>query len=233
MSGFTIDLIILAIIGFCTWQGYRKGLILSVCSVLIVIIASWGAGSIAASFADEAAEAVAPVLSWMPDVQIDEAIKEVTNSYSSDITDTDIIAKISTSAFGKIGMNKAITEALTEKVLTMIKNTEADVRESIANVFLYAVAYFLLLLFSFIVLFAALSLLAHFLSSIFKLPVLNLIDKFGGIAVGLIFGLLIMAVVGWSCRFAGIFVSTTFIEKSGLLKFFMNFNILSGMLNIK
>ena len=56
MTSVLIDLLLVGVVAFCVWQGFRKGLILSVCGILIIFIAAFLAGKVAESYARPVSE---------------------------------------------------------------------------------------------------------------------------------------------------------------------------------
>lgn len=226
-----LNLAVLLVLAFCVWQGYRKGLILSVCSVVIVFISAYAAGQIASHYAESAVDSLAPVLNWLPDVKIDEAIDEVARGLGpvAEIADKAVLREIADTAFDKIGITGAYRDILSAKAMASL-NTETTIRQAIETQFLYGISYLILCVFSFLILFIVLTLLMHFLSALFKLPVLGLVDKIGGCALGLAAGVLILCFVGWIMQFIGVFLPPDLIL-SGLLRNFMNLKLLDGLLN--
>jgi uncharacterized membrane protein required for colicin V production len=239
MAAFAVSLAVLLVLGFSTWQGYRKGLILTVCGVLVIIISAFAGGRIAAAYADKAASSVAPVRSWLPDDKIEEAAAEVLKGASqlSQVTDTKTLREVARLSFEKIGITGPIIDNLVEKALDGLKSDELGIRESISYTFLYSVSYLVLCVFGFLVVFVVLTLLVNFIAAVFKFPVFNLlvvklVDKIGGALLGLLFGVLIMCVVGWAMHFVGVFLPPDIFEASGLLKYFMNAKLLTGLLTV-
>jgi uncharacterized membrane protein required for colicin V production len=237
VSSLAVNLAVLLVLGFSAWQGYRKGLILSVCSVVIVFISAFAGGRIAVAYAEKASVSVAPVLNWLPDEKIEEASAEITKGvgHLSTITDQSTLRDITVLSFEKIGITGPIVEKLTERVFNEMKVPEHGIRESIANTFLYSVCYLILCIFGFLVVFIVLTLLVNFIAAVFRFPVFNhiavrLVDKIGGGLLGFFFGVLIMCVVGWAMHFIGVFLPADIFESSALLAYFMNAKLLFAQL---
>jgi uncharacterized membrane protein required for colicin V production len=110
---------------------------------------------------------------------------------------------------------------------------DQTVHESISLTVLYVAAYALICLFAFILFMVGFTLLIHFIAAVFKLPMLNLIDKIGGTAAGLVYGLLILSAVGWAVRYLGIIASPELVENTRILSFFINNNMLAKLLSLK
>ena len=63
MIGLIIDIVLIAIVVFCAWRGFRAGLITSIIGVVAVVVAIYGANLIAATYSGEP---VKYVLEWHP-----------------------------------------------------------------------------------------------------------------------------------------------------------------------
>ena len=48
-----IDLILIAIVAFCAWNGYRKGFIMGISGILALIVAFYGAQIVADTYSQE------------------------------------------------------------------------------------------------------------------------------------------------------------------------------------
>lgn len=231
MTGFLIDLLLIAALAFCVWQGYRKGLILTVAGVLIIFISAFLAGKTADAYARPVSEKLYPIMSWLADDAIDEATRG--KGRINEMTEIKEIAAVAEKVFENIGVAGVEIEKMVDRVLLELTETQQSVQETIAMTVLYVVAYALLCLFSFILFMVGLTLLIHFLAAVFKLPVLNLIDKIGGSAAGALYGLLILCAVGWAVRYLGIIAGPELVEKTTILKLFVNHNMLAGLLSFK
>ena len=230
MTSVLIDLLLVGVVAFCVWQGFRKGLILSVCGILIIFIAAFLAGKVAESYARPVSEQLVPIMSWIADDAIDEAAKG--KGRVNEITDKETIAEIARDAYKSLGISSTEVNKMAEKALSTLETSELTVRESIARTLLFGVAYALLCILGFLIFMLGLTLLMHFLAAIFKLPVLNLVDTIGGTAVGLFYGILILCAVGWGARFLGIVISPEILDKTVILKLFVNHNMLAGMFDL-
>ena len=231
MTGFLFDLLLVAALAFCVWQGYRKGLILTVAGVLVIFIAAFLAGKTAAAYAEPVSEKLYPIMSWMADDAIDNAARGM--GRINELTDRAQIAAVAQRAFESLGISGLEADSMVDRVLASLGGAEQTVQETIGKAVLYMAAYALLCLFSFILFMVGLTLLIHFLAAVFKLPMLHLVDKIGGAAAGALFGILILCAVGWAVRYLGIIAGPELVESTTILKFFVNHNMLAGLLTFK
>jgi uncharacterized membrane protein required for colicin V production len=231
MTGFFLDLLMVAILAFCIWQGFRKGLILTVAGVLIIFLSAFLAGKAAAAYAEPVAERLYPIMSWVADDAIDEATRG--RGRVDEMSDRREIAEVARKTFEALGISEHETDTLVDRILASLAASDQTVREIISSNVLFVAAYALICLFAFILFMVGLTLLIHFLAAVFKLPVLNLIDKIGGPVVGLFYGLLIMCAVGWAVRYLGIIASPELVEDTTILRYFVNNNMLASNLSLK
>ena len=231
MTGFLIDLLLIAGLALCVWQGFRKGLILTVAGVLVIFLSAFLAGKAAAAYAQPVSEKLYPIMSWVADDAIDEASRG--KGRINEITDVKEIAAIAGRTFEVLGISDSEIGEMIDRVLLSLAETEQTVQETISLTVLYMAVYALLCLFSFILFMVGLTLLIHFLAAVFKLPVLNLIDKIGGSVAGAVFGVLILCAVGWAVRYLGLIAGPELVENTTVLKLFVNHNMLASLLSFK
>jgi uncharacterized membrane protein required for colicin V production len=231
MTGFLLDVLLMAVLAFCVWQGFRKGLILTVAGVLIIFLSAFLAGKAAGAYAHTVSERLYPIMSWLADDAIDEATRG--RGRVNEITDRLEIADIARGTFESLGISDLETSAMVDRVLSTLSDTEQTVHETISLTVLYVASYALICLFAFILFMVGFTLLIHFLAAVFKLPILNLVDKIGGVAAGIFYGLLILSALGWVVRYLGIIAGPELVEDTRLLSFFVNNNMLAHLLSLR
>jgi uncharacterized membrane protein required for colicin V production len=231
LTGLLLDLLLLAALAFCIWQGFRKGLILTVAGVLIIFVSAFFAGNVAAAYAQPVSERLYPIMSWLADDAIDEATRG--RGRVNEITDVREIEDVSRRTFEVLGISDHEIMALVDRVISSRSIANQTVHEAISLTVLYVASYALICLFAFILFMVGFTLLIHFIAAVFKLPMLNLIDKIGGTAAGLVYGLLILSAVGWAVRYLGIIASPELVENTRILSFFVNNNMLARLLSLK
>ncbi len=229
LTHLVLDLLVLMVLGFCVWQGYRKGLILTVAGLLILVIAVWGGAKVADRFADSVVEKVNPILNWVSDEATEQAIRE--HGRDGNTKNEKTIKEIAVDAFASLGVVDQETDTLAERVITTMKTTGLSLRESIANTFIRTVCWVILFIFGFAIVTLLLTLLAHFISMLFNLPGLKLVDTVGGMVSGLIYGLIILFAIGWIMRFLGILIPKDLVDGTFFLRFFVYSNPLTSVLS--
>ena len=218
MLPIVYDLIILAVLGFFLWRGWRKGLILSLCGLVVVILSLIGANFIADTAAPPVAKALQPKLAAV----IEENVNDYMTTHYDDldpVSPFDALRKMGgiyawcadsvEDTVSKIGRDLDLSE--------MFSIAANRVAERLAHRILFAIA--------FVVLFVLLTLLLHALDLVAKLPGLHFCNGLGGGLIGLVKGILVLFVVvtvlGISSR--SLFYPEV-VEKTYLCKLLVEFN---------
>ena len=220
-----IDIAILLIIAFCTWNGYKKGLIMTFLGVVVLFVSISGAKIIAGRYTDKVAESVAPILGWVTDDAVDNALADA--AYAGNASDSENVVQ---SAFTALGIHSGELDRLSEMVGDWMEDTKDSMRAGVASVFLRLAAYIILFVFSYIVITMLFMLLTQLVASLFNIPPLKLLDSIGGLVLGVVFGCVIMFFAGWVLRFTGLFITPEVLQKTLLAKFFMTANPLAALL---
>lgn len=231
MNYIIYDLIIAAVLLFFVWLGYKKGLVLTLCSLLAVFVALIGASILSNALAEPAAKAVEPIVA----ARIQESLSEAIKSTEFVAADGGVAQSPEEIALaGVIGHLKE-TELFQGFVDTFQKAVDAGVAEvtanaaqslahfvavQIARTVIFAVAFFAILI--------AWWFLSHTLDLVAKLPVLSTVNAWGGGAVGLVKGALVVYIAVWLFRDS--YIPPEAVEGSYLLKFFSTVSPLSFFL---
>ena len=241
MSYIIYDLIILAVlIVFALW-GRRKGLVLSLCSLVATLVAFVGALLLANLAAPAVANALEPRIATVIESRLEESAKE--NGYTGAVIQGEISLDGVLDALDKLedlGLPESITGAIrdaaekgAERLTGAIQGaTEQSIREvltdvarSIAAEIAKAVAFVVVFLVGFVLILVVWGILSHTLDLVTKLPILNTLNKAGGLVIGALRGAIFLFVCAWVIRHLGSsLISAEAVEKTYLMRFFMTVN---------
>jgi len=215
MPYILFDIAILAILALFLWRGAKKGLVLSLCGLIAVIVAFVGAGLLADALAPRVAESLAPRFTAVIQEQMDSVLG---STYSPDLTDPSIIDQLlevmNNAGFYSDFMKDALDSGA----------TGPQFAKAVGDAIAQSVAYAVLFLVGFVVLLILWTLLSHALDLVTKLPGLNFLNKTGGALLGLVKGAILLFVAAWALRFSNGLIPQEAIEQTWLLKFFMTTN---------
>ena len=219
MNYIIYDVIIAAVLLFFVWLGYRKGLVLTLCSLLAVFVALIGASILSNALAEPAAKVVEPLVS----AHIQQIVDDCTSvgvSSTGEVADhapaPPLYVLLEMLEDSKLYHNlsrafqAAVDEGVAEVTANAIQALARYAAVQIARIVIFAVAFIAVLIAWFF--------LSHALDLVAKLPVLSTLNRWGGAAAGLVKGALVLFILCWLLRDSCI--PREAVEHSILLKFF-------------
>lgn len=215
MAPIIYDLLILAVLALFVWLGWRKGLILSLCGLIVVILALVGANFLADTVAPPVAKAIQPKLAEV----IEERITDYAASHYDDLqpaTPWDALRDMGgIYAWCADSVEDAITQVSGHWDLSEMCAVAANkVAQQLAHHIIFAV--------SFVLLFVLLTLILHALDLVAKLPGLHFCNGLGGGIIGLVKGVLVLFVVVGVLRIvSGKLVTPDVVAQTYLFKLFV------------
>ena len=231
MNYIIYDLIIAAVLLFFVWLGYRKGLVLTLCSLLAVFVALIGASFLSDVLAEPVAKAIEPAI-------VRSIHNTVTSYYQRSPAETssedeeawlaqlpleEVLEPLRESRFFQ-GFADAFRQAVDERASELITHAARElahyVAVQLARTVIFAVAFFAILI--------AWWFLSHTLDLVARLPVLSTVNAWGGGAVGLVKGALIVFIAVWLLRDS--YIPRPALEHTWLLKYFATVNPLAFFL---
>lgn len=217
-----IDLVLIAIVAFCAWNGYRKGFIMGISGILALVIAFYGAQIVADTYSQEFTSMLKPFVSGI----VDGAVADVQEENSQQYSDNDVYG-VTYDALGNIGVLKSAAEDIAQEISERVERTGQTMREEIVNVLCSKIAYVLTAVVVFLLILIVFTILANILNLAFKMPGLESINEiFGGI-FGFAKGAVIIVAIAWVMRYLGVLIDEDIINKTILLEWLMEHNLVT------
>lgn len=223
MTFLIFDLIILALLIFFAIRGARRGLVLTLLSLVSVLVAFVGALLISNFCAK-------PVAQWLqPSIEphVQSAVESALPDYlEGEVLSTDKLLALLDENNLPLGLNEVLADFLREHTLSPDLDALTDnIVSVLAEKVSLAIVYVALFLISFVLILILWKLLSHALDLVARLPGLNTLNKLGGFLLGALRCAILLFVAGWLLRMLGNnLISAEVIESSYLLRFFMTFN---------
>jgi uncharacterized membrane protein required for colicin V production len=180
-----IDIIAAAVLLGFTVYGARRGLFRALAGLLIVAAALIGARAAAETLVPPVMDLSRPLIQRHVEKELDRALGDQIEVSMPEEPEA---------LLALLGVDEARLEELAGQVRRTIQETGATILAAVAESLAEPVLYSLLFLLAFLLLTAALRLAARLLDLALKLPVLHGANALGGAAVGLLEGLVVLAV---------------------------------------
>ena len=221
MTYFIYDAAVLAVLLLFVWLGYRKGLVLTLCSLLAVFVAFIGASILSNALAEPVAKAIEPVVA--------SSIHDTVTSYyqrspaeNTSTEEDDWLAQLPIDELLEpLKESKAFqgfADAFQKAVDDGVADAAAHAAQALAHFMAVQIARTVIFAVAFIAVLIAWSILSHTLDLVAHLPVLYTANRWGGGAVGLVKGALVLFILCWLLRDSCI--PREAVEHSILLKLF-------------
>ena len=232
MPYFVYDLAILAVLLLFVWLGCKRGLVLTLCSLLAVFVALIGASVLSDALAEPVAKAIEPAVTQSIHDQVTSYCQRAPEVGATSQDEADWLARLpleevleslmESKAFRGFAesFEKAVDDKAAEIVTHAVQALAHFVAVQIARTVIFAVA--------FVAVMAAWHFLSRALDLVAKLPVLSSVNRWGGGAAGLVKGALVVFIAVWLLRDSCI--PREAVAGSLLLRFFATVNPLSFFL---
>ena len=236
-----IDLVLLGILLVCTWNGYKKGLIMGVGGILCIVIAIYGANLLANTFYHDVVPALKPFANGYTESMIgkDSAVMKRMGWDGSSYSVEDLLeqhperkAEFCAACYEDLGMDVATAERMAEKAVTYARETGGTVWAAVGQILCETVSYVGCFILAFLLIAIILTVIGNVTNLSFKLPKLDLVNDISGAVLGLVTGLLYCAVLVWALKFMGKIIGSDTLSSTKLGGLLLRWNLLLKYLGI-
>lgn len=241
MAYIIYDIVIGLVLLVFALRGQKRGLVLTLCSLVAVLTAFIGANLIAETVTPQVADLLAPKISAIIEQHLTEKVEKDFESESgisigadgSDISAEEGAAEKTPSGTSVSGLLDSLMDKLSlpdgmadtvHQALDSLQNIQdlpAALSRAIARTAAETILHLLIFLISFIVILIAWKFIGNALDLVARLPVLHFLNKTGGFALGLCKGAFFLFVVALVLKYLGGIVPEDAVDHTYLLHFFM------------
>ena len=222
MSYYLFDIAAAAVLLIAAWRGYRRGLILTLCGFLALFVALIGASAVSNALSGPASEALRPVIQTSLDNALSSYAAQLPPAADGSAAPGDgevpIPLQDALDALQDSPVYRGFISSIQEAVDAGMVSAAADAVLVIADYVAAQLSRVALFLVSFILLLVLWYFISHALDLAFRLPVLSTLNHWGGAALGLAKGCLLVFVACWLLK--GSFLPQQAIQSTYLLHFF-------------
>lgn len=203
-----IEVIFLLFLLTCCLSGYRKGLIMSLGVLLILVLASLGATVAQETLTPKVVEAIEPKVQQVVREQLQRELEEQTQDSVEGAGDVSFSVGGEQmnldSLMGMLGALGIPVEAQVAEGATQIMGPMLDAAaQAVARSMVEPVAELVIYLAAFLILYLLLHSLTLALNVVDRLPVIHTLNRAGGAVLGLLGGFLVLVVLTVVCRRTG------------------------------
>ena len=225
-TAILFDVVILLILAGFALHGASRGLLLSLCGLVAVLVAFIGGNFLADLLAPKVADYLEPKFASAIESRLEKQMQAALPSSdgalpeaSVDVPLADILDILKDMGLYQSAVD-AIDKAVEQGMTDVAASTAAAVAASIAE----TVAYMILFVAGFVIVLVAWTVFSHALDLVARLPGLHFLNKTGGALLGLVKGCAILFLCAWVIRYLGHIIPEDTVEQTTLLKFFLTTN---------
>lgn len=204
MDYIIYDIIIAAVLLFFLWRGYRRGLVLTLCSLLAVFVALIGASILSNTLADPVAKAIEPVVASSIHDTVTSYYQQGSEAGASSPGEEDWLAQLPLEELLRpLKESRAFqgfADTFQKAVDSGVADAAAHAAQALAHFAAVQIARTAIFSVAFIAVLIAWNILSHALDLVTRLPVLNGLNRWTGAAVGLVKGAAIVFIAVWLLR---------------------------------
>ena len=225
---FLYDIIIVLILAFFAWRGAKKGLILSLCALVGLVLAFFGARFVSAEFHEPVADIIEPpiyqsILGMEKEGQEEAAINAVDTYSLEEILELIKNSDLYDGVLGFLEDAVGSEEDIPAEGNAAAKALSAHLARIIAKAALFAITFLVIVLVWF--------LLSHLLDLTFKLPGLAAVNLIGGLVLGLVKAVLLVVVLVWIAQICGLIPNPPTTPVVSLFTPEKIFSLLNGLIS--
>ena len=242
-----INIVLLAILVICAWQGYKKGIIMGIIQVLVIILSLYGAQVLSDTYSYEVIPVLKPFVSGYMETLVEENTyqafgyepDEQTGQYDAPYSTTDLLNSspdmrqtVAQRTYQSLGLYDGMAQTLADRTIAYAQENNASLTSSVVTIACQSVTWYAGFLLAFIILFAILTVIVNLPNLSFKIPYIGIVNDLGGLAIGLFVGAMFCSVIVWVFQFAGLVLPAESIRATGLAGFFLDKNLLASYITL-
>jgi len=235
---FLVDLLILAMIGFCVWQGIKRGILGGILAIAFILVAIYGGNLVANNYSDEFTTMFRPFVSGYLDRVEAEVIEEAAPANLAGFSTEDLFRLepgIEPAVMAMVFTELGVHESRVYKIADRYEAERAEglsVNRSLTNVLVYAFCFVIVFVVGFLLILIALTVIYNIIPFSFRIPRIKLADKIGGGILGGGQGLLLVFMLTWILGYLGLILPDELLENTMLTEFLVRFNPMTNHIDL-
>jgi len=237
-----INIVLLGIIVVCAWLGFKKGIIMGIIGILVIILSLYGAQLLSDTFSYEVIPVMKPFVSGVMDTRVEDTAFTVLGFEPDEngeyhVTESldDMIAampearkEICRWAYKDLGLYDAIADDMAQKAVeSMDENEGVSISSAISNTLCQSISWYGGFIIAFFLIFTVLTVIINIPNLSFRIPYVGILNDLGGLVIGVYAGMLFCSLLVWVLQFTGIVLPQDTLQQAGVAKWIMEKDLLS------
>lgn len=239
-----IDLLFLIIIAVSGWTGYKKGLIMRLGGIIIIIISLYGANLMAQTFSYELVSVMKPfaggyiegrlasVEEGEEGILLKMGIQDELSLQDHIAEQPSLAAEVATEVYIDLGITRATAEEMAELAVEYEAEADCGIITATTQIVCMRISYVLCFALAFLIILIIFTVIGNLTNLSFRLPNLDRVNNVGGAVLGVITGLMFCVIFAWVLTYTGMFIGGDTIGKTAIAEWFVNRRILTSFIGV-
>ncbi len=239
-----LNLILAVILIVCAWQGFKKGIIMGIIEVLVIILSLYGARLLSDTFSYEIIPVMKPFVSGVMDTRVEDTAFSVlgyeadeNGDYHVDQSLADLLDAMPESrmeicrwTYRSLGVYDAQAEVMAQETIDLMDQNGVDLKSAVTTELCQTVTWYGGFFLAFILLFTVMIVIVNIPNLSFRLPYVGIVNDIGGLAIGIYVGMLICSMIALVLQFTGLVLPQDTVREAGIAAWFLQRDFLSGLI---
>jgi hypothetical protein len=228
-----IDLVLLAILAYCTWMGYKRGVVNAALGILAIVVALYGGSLLSSAFAGQLIPAFQPFASGIIETKSDKALADM--KMGTDLSIEDIVTKDASKKYDyclyvyeEAGMYEKRAQTMAKEAAELSDKKDINIEDASEQIFCSDILYVGGTVLAAILILIVFGVIANLANLTFHIPNAPKFEVIGGTAAGFLKGFALCVLLCWLLSFCGLMIGKDVLDKSILTRFFLLFGFLTA-----
>lgn len=240
-----INIVLIAIVVICAWKGFKKGIIMGIIEILVIILSLYGAQLLSDTFSYEVIPVMKPFVSGVMDTRVEETAYSVlgyepdeNGNYNVPMSLSDLLDSVPESrleiarwSYRDLGIYDSVADTMAQRAVDYSNQNDATLASSVTSVLCQSVSWYGGFILGFILLYAVMIVIVNLPNLSFRLPYVGILNDLGGLAIGVFTGFLFCSVLVWVLQFAGLVLPQDTLRNADVAAWFLDQNLLANYIS--
>jgi|GEM_PF-622290 len=232
-----IDIVLLAIVAYCGWRGWRNGIIVGVFGCLAIVVALIAGNLISSVYAGDFSGMLEPFGAGLVDGKVSDVINGVVdeNGEHTDLISPDKrtdVYVVSRTAMERLGLSPDLADRIAASVAEKEHTVGQQMSDKLNVELCWTISRFLIFCIIFSLVLIVLTVIGNVLDVRFTLPGIELVNNIIGLLLGLVRGVLMAMCLAILLRYLGLLLPEGTLQKTYAAQWLIQHNYIADLLHI-
>lgn len=220
-----IDLVLIGILLICIWSGYKKGILMGVGGILVILVSIYGANLLANVFSYDLEPAARPFLYGYAEGVINASDSKVMKEMGWDRYDysaDDLLSRhpdrqeeFCRVCYETVGIDSVTAQSMARRAVVYAQESGGTVTGAMKHILSASLCYVAIFVVAFLLICIVLTVIGNLPNLSYKIPMLDLVNDIGGALLGAVTGFLFCVLLVWALKFLGMLLGSA-LSDSGI-----------------